>query len=73
MSIDDIAKEIQGKIEKKFSNIGKGKYSRIIKMARKPGRDEFLRVLFITGLGITILGILGFAIYLILGVYVKIP
>lgn len=73
MSVEDIAKELQGKIEKRISGIGKGKYARIIKMARKPGRDEYLKVLMITGAGIALLGVLGFVIYLILGVYLKIP
>lgn len=73
MSVEDIAEELQGKIEKKVSGIGKGKYARIIKMARKPGRDEYLKVLMITGAGIALLGVIGFLIYLILGVYIKIP
>lgn len=73
MTVDDIAKELQGKIEKKFTGIGKGKYARIIRMARKPGRDEYLKVLMITGAGIALLGVMGFVIYLVLGVYFKIP
>lgn len=73
MTVEDIAKELQGKIEKKFTGIGKGKYARIIRMAKKPGRDEYLKVLLITGIGIAILGVMGFVIYLILGVYYKIP
>ncbi len=73
MTVEDIAKELQGKIEKKFTGIGKGKYARIIRMARKPGRDEYLKVLLITGIGIAILGVMGFVIYLILGVYYRIP
>ncbi len=73
MTVEDIAKELQGKIEKRISGIGKGKYARIIRMARKPGRDEYLKVLMITGAGIALLGVLGFIIYLVLGVYFKIP
>lgn len=69
MTIDDLAEEIQGKIEKKFSGIGKGKYARIIKMAKKPNREEYLKVLLITGFGILLLGWIGFIIYLIMTVY----
>ncbi|MCL4335190.1 MAG: protein translocase SEC61 complex subunit gamma [Candidatus Thermoplasmatota archaeon] len=69
MTIDDLAEEIQGKIEKKFSGIGKGKYARIIKMAKKPNREEYLKVLLITGFGILLLGWIGFIIYLIMSVY----
>ena len=73
MGIVDKSNEIQRNIEKRFSRIGKGKYSRILKMARKPTRDEYTKVITITGLGIILIGGVGFAIYLILSVYLKIP
>ncbi|MEM0155315.1 MAG: protein translocase SEC61 complex subunit gamma [Thermoplasmataceae archaeon] len=73
MSVEDKAVEIQDKIERRFGGIGKGKYARIIRMAKKPGRDEYLKVLLITGFGIVLLGLVGFLIYLVMGVYIKIP
>ncbi len=73
MGVIDKSEEIQREIERKFSRIGKGKYSRIMKMARKPTRDEYAKVLTITGIGIILVGGIGFAIYMILQVYLKIP
>jgi len=52
----------QDKIESKFRNIGKGKYGRILKMARTPTRDEYKKTIAITGIGIIVLGALGFFI-----------
>ncbi len=73
MGVVDKSAEFQRKIEQKFSRIGKGKYSRILKMARKPTREEYSKVITITGLGIIAVGGVGFLIYLILQVYLKIP
>lgn len=56
------ASEYQEKVESKFRNIGKGKYGRIIKMARTPTKDEYKKTLLITGAGIIILGAVGFFI-----------
>ena len=52
----------QDKIESKFRNLGKGKYGRIIKMARTPTPDEYRKTIAITGIGIILLGAVGFAI-----------
>jgi len=57
--------EIQDKIEEKTKYVGKGKYGRVLKMARKPDSDEYTKTLWITGLGIIALGGLGFVIYLL--------
>lgn len=73
MTIDDKLLDFQDKIERRIGGIGKGKYARIIKMAKKPARDEYLKVVLITGVGIVILGLLGFFIYLIMGVYIHLP
>ncbi len=73
MPIEDKLVEVQDRIEKRFGGIGKGKYARIIRMARRPTSDEYLKVLLITGFGIVLLGFVGFVIYLIMGVYVKVP
>ena len=52
----------QDKIESKFRNIGKGKYGRILKMARTPTREEYRKTVTITGIGIIVLGAVGFGI-----------
>jgi protein transport protein SEC61 subunit gamma-like protein len=64
----DIVKDswsIQQKVEEKLRRIGKGKYGRVLKMARKPDKEEFTKVVQITGIGMILIGALGFLIYLI--------
>jgi protein transport protein SEC61 subunit gamma-like protein len=55
----------QQKVEERLKKIGKGKYGRVLKMARKPDKDEFLKVVQVTGIGMILIGALGFGIYLI--------
>ncbi len=62
----DIVEEswnIQHRIENRAKNFGKGKYGRVLKMARKPENDEYVKVLQITSLGLFLMGGLGFLIY----------
>ncbi len=65
-SVQDKLVEQQDKIERKFQGIGKGKYSRILKMAKKPNGDEYTKVILIAGFGIILLGLIGFAIYYVM-------
>lgn len=37
-------------------------YIRILKIAKKPGLHEFKTILKVTGLGVIIIGVIGFAI-----------
>jgi protein transport protein SEC61 subunit gamma-like protein len=55
--------EAQRKLEDRFRNIGKGKYGRIFKMARKPTMDEYVRVVKMVALGLFLIGGLGFLLY----------
>lgn len=55
--------EVQDKIEQKARRLGKGKYGRVLRMARKPTGDEYTKVIEITGAGIILIGGLGFLIY----------
>ncbi|MCI4434043.1 MAG: protein translocase SEC61 complex subunit gamma [Thermoplasmata archaeon] len=73
MTLVDTFEEIQEKIEDWFSRIGKGRYSRVLKMARKPTRDEYVKVVGITALGIVIIGTIGFIIYYIMVILTKVP
>ncbi len=56
------ATELQDNLEAKARGIGKGKYGRILKMARTPTREEYKKTVYITGLGIIVLGAMGFVI-----------
>ena len=59
------ARDLQYTLETKQQRIGKGKYGRVLKMARKPTDDEYVKTSKITGLGILLIGGLGFAIFLL--------
>ncbi|HVO77783.1 MAG TPA: protein translocase SEC61 complex subunit gamma [Methanomassiliicoccales archaeon] len=65
MDIVDKSWEVQEDIEERVKRIGKGKYGRVIKMARKPTNDEYIKTILITGAGMALIGGLGFLIYLI--------
>ena len=60
---ESMAYELQDEFESKARGFGKGKYGRIIKMARTPSREEYVKTLYITGLGIIIIGAAGFVIW----------
>ncbi len=70
MDIIEGSWEVQDKIEEKAGKIGKGKYGRILKMARKPDKDEYRKTLMICIIGIFLIGGLGF---LILQLFQKVP
>ena len=63
--IIDKAWDIQHKIESRQQRIGKGKYGRVLKMARKPTNEEYEKTAKITGAGILLVGAVGFVIYII--------
>ena len=50
--------EQQDKIEAQFRKITRGSWARIIRMARKPSKQEFRQ----TAIGLIVLGAIGFAI-----------
>jgi len=65
MDILEESWKLQKKIEDKANKLGKGKYGRLLKMARKPTPDEYKKTLLICAGGILLLGGLGFLIYLL--------
>ena len=64
--IVDRSWEVQRRIEERAKRLGKGRFGRVLKMARKPTSDEYSKVVLITGIGIVAIGALGFVIYLIM-------
>lgn len=60
---ESVAYELQDEFESKAKGFGKGKYGRILKMAHTPSRDEYTKTLWITGLGIIVIGAVGFVIW----------
>ncbi|HUU06998.1 MAG TPA: protein translocase SEC61 complex subunit gamma [Thermoplasmata archaeon] len=55
--------DLQRRIEEKTRHIGKGKYGRVLKMARKPSGEEYVRISQIVAIGLILMGGLGFLIY----------
>ena len=65
---ESMAYELQDEFESKARGFGKGKYGRILKMARTPGKDEYVKTMYITGLGIIVIGAIGFLIWWLMSV-----
>ena len=57
--------DLQHRLEARQKRIGKGKYGRVLKMARKPTSEEYAKTSKITGAGIMLIGGLGFLIFLL--------
>ena len=57
--------EQQDKIEAQFRKITRGSWARIIRMARKPSKQEF-RQTVICGIGLFVLEVIGFAILVVM-------
>ena len=53
-------KEWPAKIKKTFKE-----WRRVFKITKKPGKDEYLAVVKVTGLGILLIRAIGFAIFLV--------
>ena len=64
-SIMERAWDLQHNLEARQKRMGKGKYGRVLKMARKPTDEEYSKTSKITGAGILLIGGLGFLIFLI--------
>lgn len=63
--IIDKAWELQHNIEARQKRIGKGKYGRVLKMARKPTNEEYSKTSKITMAGILLIGGMGFLVWLL--------
>jgi protein transport protein SEC61 subunit gamma-like protein len=61
----DKAWDLQNSLEARRNRIGKGKYGRVLKMARKPTNEEYVKTSKITFVGILLIGGLGFLIFLL--------
>ena len=60
--------ELQDEFESKARGFGKGKYGRIMKMARTPSREEYKKTLMITAIGIILIGAVGFVIWWLMSI-----
>jgi protein transport protein SEC61 subunit gamma-like protein len=64
MAFLDRARRAQDTIDGRLRGIGHGKYGRILRMARKPEVEEYVKVLEVTFLGAVLIGTVGFLIYI---------
>ena len=64
MAFLDRARRVQDQFDGRLRNVGHGKYGRILRMARRPTSEEYVKVLEVTWLGAVLIGLTGFAIYI---------
>jgi protein transport protein SEC61 subunit gamma-like protein len=65
MDIMELSWKGQNRAEGYIKRFGKGKYGRVLRMAKKPDSEEYKRSLQITSIGAIGIGGLGFLIYYI--------
>ena len=65
MSFIEKVWQMQNKLEERFRRIGRGQYGRVLRLARKPTSDEFVKSSWVVGIGIAIVGAIGFIVYYI--------
>ncbi len=63
MDIMEYSWKTQRWAEGRIKGFGKGKYGRVLKMAKKPDGEEYKRTLQVTSIGAVLIGGLGFLIY----------
>jgi protein transport protein SEC61 subunit gamma and related proteins len=68
----DRAWDLQHRIEKKFNAIGKGRYARVLRMARKPSPEEFRNTAKIVLVGIAVVGGIAFVIFLFMEWFLRV-
>lgn len=56
----------QNEIEERVRRVRTGSMARILKMARKPTKQEFRQTIIVCGIGMFILGLIGFAMLVLM-------
>lgn len=64
-------KDITGKIDLETISEKLNAYIRILKLAKRPTRDEFFKISKIAGAAMALIGLIGFSIYLLMTVLPK--
>ena len=60
--VEEIAQSWQDEIEGRVKGLQTGSYARILKMAKKPSKQEFRQTVIVCGIGMFVLGAIGFVI-----------
>ena len=58
--LEDTVQGWQDGIEGRIKGLQTGSYARILKMARKPSKQEFRQTVIVCGIGMLVLGLIGF-------------
>ena len=61
-AIEELAQTWQDEIEGRVKGLQTGSYARILKMAKKPSKQEFRQTVIVCGIGMFVLGGIGFLI-----------
>ncbi len=64
MAFLDRARRAQETFDGRLRTFGHGRYGRILRMARRPTSEEYVKVLEVTTLGAILIGLTGFALYI---------
>ena len=65
-SFEDKVQDRQDAIEAQFRKTSRGSWARIIRMARKPTPQEFKQTSIICGIGLFVLGFIGFVMLVLM-------
>lgn len=65
-SFEDKVQDKQDWIESQFRKVSRGSWARILRMARKPTPQEFKQTVLICGIGLFVLGAIGFAMLVLM-------
>ena len=60
--VEELAQSWQDEIEWRVKGLQTGSYARILKMAKKPSKQEFRQTVIVCGIGMFVLGAIGFLI-----------
>ena len=69
-SFEDKVQDRQDAIEDQFRKISRGSWARIIRMARKPTPQEFKQTSIICGIGLFVLGFIGFVMLILMDSFI---
>ena len=64
--IEQTAQRLQDDIEERVRRVQTGSMARILKMARKPSKQEFRQTVIVCGIGMFVLGFIGFVMLVLM-------
>ena len=64
--VEELAQSWQDEIEGRVKGLQTGSYARILKMAKKPSKQEFRQPVIVCGIGMFVLGFIGFVMLVLM-------